>query len=49
MESYKNVQRWMSALLERKAVKRGMLVNAFSDEAIEHRHSKEDFPENLRD
>lgn len=41
--SYINVQRWMASLKARKAVRRGLRVNAFSPDAIEHRHSKEDF------
>jgi GST-like protein len=43
MDEYKNVQRWMAALKERKAVQRGMRVNAFSDNKLDERHSKADF------
>jgi GST-like protein len=43
MNSYTNVQRWMASLLARKAVKRGMRVNAFGDNKLDERHSKSDF------
>eukprot|EP00928_Gymnodinium_smaydae_P079075 TRINITY_DN63097_c0_g1_i1.p1 TRINITY_DN63097_c0_g1~~TRINITY_DN63097_c0_g1_i1.p1 ORF type:complete len:283 (-),score=55.55 TRINITY_DN63097_c0_g1_i1:164-1012(-) len=43
MDGYKNVQRWKESLLARKAVKRGLRVNGFGDDKVEHRHSKADF------
>jgi GST-like protein len=43
MNSYTNVQRWKTSLLARKAVKRGLRVNGFGDDKVEHRHAKTDF------
>merc|ERR1719410_676357 len=43
MQEYKNVQRWMKTLTAREAVQRGLRVNGFGPDAVEERHSKEDF------
>jgi len=43
VESYKNMMSWMDRLLARKAVARGVRVNGFSENKVEHRHSKADF------
>jgi len=43
LSSYKNVAAWMERINERKAVKRGMRVNGFTETAITNRHSKDDF------
>lgn len=43
MQEYKNVQRWMKTLTAREAVHRGLRVNGFGPDAVEERHSKEDF------
>lgn len=41
--SYKNVGAWLERLMERKAFKRGLRVNAFSEDAVKERHTKDDF------
>jgi len=43
LQEYTNVQRWMKTLGEREAVKRGVRVNSFGPDAIEERHSIDDF------
>ena len=43
MDDYKNVQMWRARIEQRKAVKRGMRVNGFGNDAIAERHSKDDF------
>jgi len=43
VDSYTNVTSWMDKLLARKAVARGVRVNGFSENAVQHRHSKADF------
>jgi len=43
VDSYKNVDRWMQTIAERKAVKRGLRVNGFGPDAVVDRHSKDDF------
>jgi GSH-dependent disulfide-bond oxidoreductase len=42
VQSYKNVQRWADALLERPAVKRGRMVNRLSGEPSEQLHERHD-------
>ena len=39
MDSYENVVRWCKLLEDRPAVKRGLRVNGFSDDAVVDRHS----------
>lgn len=41
--SYPHVVRWMDLIGERPAVKRGIRVNGFGDDAIAERHSAADF------
>jgi len=43
LESYNNVMAWVARNKARKAVARGLRVNGFSPDAVENRHSKEDF------
>lgn len=43
IDSYTNVTSWFERLNARKAVQRGLRVNGFSDDAVQHRHSKADF------
>jgi GST-like protein len=43
LQDYKNVQRWMGMMEAREAVKRGLRVNGFGDDAVKERHSKADF------
>ena len=43
LDSYKNVAAWCNRLNERPAVKRGLRVNGFGDDAVKERHSPEDF------
>jgi len=43
VDSYTNVNAWMERLNARKAVQRGLRVNGFSEDAVQHRHSKADF------
>jgi GST-like protein len=43
LQDYKNVQRWMDMMEAREAVKRGLRVNGFGDDAVKERHSKADF------
>jgi len=43
LDMYKNVVAWRERLQARKAVKRGMRVNGFRADMVEHRHSKADF------
>ena len=42
VQSYKNIQRWADALLERPAVKRGRMVNRLSGEPSEQLHERHD-------
>ena len=51
VESYEHVQRWAKQLNDRKAVKRGRLVNKVwgeEDFQLKERHDAQDFPEHLR-
>ena len=43
MESCSNVMSWMARLKARKAVKRGMRVSGFQENAVAESHSKADF------
>lgn len=43
LESYLNVSKWKTTLLERDAVKRGLRVNGFGPDAVKERHSSDDF------
>eukprot|EP01061_Rhynchopus_euleeides_P044767 TRINITY_DN787_c0_g1_i8.p1 TRINITY_DN787_c0_g1~~TRINITY_DN787_c0_g1_i8.p1 ORF type:complete len:280 (+),score=130.54 TRINITY_DN787_c0_g1_i8:55-894(+) len=43
LDSYKNVGAWMKRLQERSAVRRGSRVNGFGPDALQERHSKDDF------
>lgn len=43
LESYHNVQKWMTTIASRPAVKRGLRVNGFGPDAIPERHSPADF------
>ena len=43
LDSYMNVTRWIENLEKRSAVRRGSRVNGFSENAVEERHSKDDF------
>jgi len=43
LPSYKNVTAWLARLWQRKAFKRGVRVNGFSEDAVKERHKKEDF------
>lgn len=43
LDSYENVAAWCARLEERPAVKRGLRVNGFGDDAVKERHSPEDF------
>ena len=45
MDTYTNVQRWLATIAERPAVKRGLRVNGFGDDAVPERHSRDDFGE----
>lgn len=45
MHTYTNVQRWLATIAERPAVKRGLRVNGFGDDAVPERHSRDDFGE----
>jgi GST-like protein len=49
LETYKNVQRWMTTIAARPAVQRGLRVNGFSDDAIKERHSLSDFDDTTTD
>ena len=40
--SYSNLQRWAAAIAERPAVKRGVRVLGWGEDAIKERHSKAD-------
>lgn len=40
--SYPNLKRWVDSIAERPAVKRGVRVLGFGDDAIKERHSKAD-------
>ena len=51
VHEYEHVQRWAKQLNDRKAVKRGRLVNKVwgeEDFQLKERHSAQDFPEHLR-
>ncbi|KAK3283896.1 hypothetical protein CYMTET_8426 [Cymbomonas tetramitiformis] len=43
LKTYTNVMEWMERILARDAVKRGLRVNGFGDDAVVNRHSKADF------
>jgi GST-like protein len=43
LDSYSHLMRWMELIGERPAVKRGMRVNGFGDDAVVNRHSRADF------
>lgn len=43
MDSYENVKKWRDLIAERPAVKRGIRVNGFGDDAVPERHSRADF------
>lgn len=43
LQEYTNVQRWMKTLEERDAVKRGLRVNGYGEDAVKERHSIDDF------
>lgn len=42
-DEYRNVVRWLTAFQNRPAVKRGLRVNGFGQQAIRERHSGDDF------
>ena len=46
LDSYTNVQRWVTSIGERPAVVRGLRVNGFGDDAVAERHSRADFDTN---
>lgn len=43
LEGYTNVQRWMATLEAREAVQRGLRVNGWGPDAVQERHSIDDF------
>jgi GSH-dependent disulfide-bond oxidoreductase len=43
LNSNTNIARWSKSIEERPAVKRGIRVNGFGDDAVKERHSKNDF------
>lgn len=45
LPSYKHVAAWIERLQERKAFKRGLRVNGFTEDAVKERHAKTDFKE----
>eukprot|EP00545_Synedropsis_sp_CCMP1620_P013998 CAMPEP_0119006188 /NCGR_PEP_ID=MMETSP1176-20130426/2157_1 /TAXON_ID=265551 /ORGANISM="Synedropsis recta cf, Strain CCMP1620" /LENGTH=318 /DNA_ID=CAMNT_0006958077 /DNA_START=46 /DNA_END=1002 /DNA_ORIENTATION=- len=43
LSSYKHLMRWYDQIAERPAVKRGIRVNGFGEDAVTERHSRSDF------